>query len=63
MVHFRTRLDKETMTSINEMICRPEKKHEKKEEQKEPPKSEDLQDMGEPPSLGVLKVKTRPITT
>lgn len=46
MVHFRKRLDKETLLAINEMICQQEK------QQAENEKSKDPQDPGEPPISG-----------
>lgn len=49
MVHFRKRLDKETMIAINEMICQQETQHEAETENKN---FKDPQDPGEPPASG-----------
>lgn len=52
MVHFRKRLDKETMMEINEMICQQEKQPFEAEVEKENKKSKEPQDPGEPPVSG-----------
>lgn len=52
MVHFRKRLDKDTMIAINEMICQQEKQQAQDVEESENKKPEDPQDPGEPPVSG-----------
>lgn len=55
MVHFRKRLDKETMIAINEMICQQDTQAEAEAEPKaktENTNSKDPQDPGEPPVSG-----------
>jgi IS5 family transposase len=52
MVHFRKRLDKETMMAINEMICQQEKQHVEADSENETEKPKDPQDPGEPPVSG-----------
>lgn len=52
MVHFRKRLDKETMMAINELICQQEKQQVEADVENENKKSKDPQDPGEPPVSG-----------
>ncbi len=52
MVHFRKRLDQETMMAINEMICQQEKKHVEADSEKEAEKPKDPQDPDDPPVSG-----------
>lgn len=51
MVHFRKRLDKETMIAINEMICQ-EKTQGESEVETDDKQSKDPQDPGDPPAAG-----------
>lgn len=52
MVHFRKRLDKETMMAINEMICQQEKQQAESGMKSEKDEPKDPQDPGEPPVSG-----------
>jgi hypothetical protein len=52
MVHFRKRLDKDTMMAINEMICQQGKQLAETAVENENKKSKDPQDPGEPPVSG-----------
>lgn len=55
MVHFRKRLDKETMMEINEMICAKEQEPEQEE------KPDDPQDPGDPPNMGSAEVEAEQV--
>jgi IS5 family transposase len=52
MVHFRKRLDKETMMAINEIICQQESQQIEADVENENKKPKDPQDPGEPPISG-----------
>lgn len=63
LVHFRKRLDKDTMIAINEMICQQEEQQAQDIKESENKKPEDPQDPGEPPVSGSSQEDDLPKTT